>query len=316
MSKEDTITHTTITKGAIIPSTPHKISTHLKTAITLLVMAFLLLAPTTTTYAKRVKIQSNLYQHELQRRIKDPFLINIVKRATTGKAGYLGEYKEIRPIVEKINQRVGTHLMTWKRIEKGRELSYYNQFLELQNTRYSNEELTQRDGITHMIYYVSITDRKGNTSKERKRYWTLAKKAVRKAGVHNGDSDKEAVRKISKWICKHTKYKAGTYDNSEDYTLFSKGTGVCRDYSDAFWAMCKVCNIPCEYYTGRAGGAHGWNRVKVSGKWYWIDVTWMDGKTIEKKYYLKRKLWKNHKDAKPCTKSILCSRVKYYWEHP
>lgn len=206
--------------------------------------------------------------------------------------------------------------MTWKRIEKGRELSYYNQFLELQNTRYSNEELTQRDGITHMIYYVSITDRKGNTSKERKRYWALAKKAVRKAGVHNGDSDKEAVRKISKWICKHTKYKTGTYDNSEACTLFRKGTGVCRDYSDAFWSMCKVCNIPCEYYTGRAGGAHGWNRVKVSGKWYWIDVTWMDGKTIEKKYYLKRKLWKNHKDAKPCTKSILCSRVKYYWEHP
>lgn len=167
-----------------------------------------------------------------------------------------------------------------------------------------------------MIYYVSITDRKGNTSKERKRYWTLAKKAVRKASVHNGDSDKEAVRKISKWICKHTKYKAGTYDNSEAYTLFSKGTGVCRDYSDAFWAMCKICNIQCKYYTGQAKGGHGWNRVKVSGKWYWIDVTWMDGKTIEKKYYLKRRLWKNHKDAKPCTKSILCSRVKYYWEHP
>lgn len=145
---------------------------------------------------------------------------------------------------------------------------------------------------------------------------TLAKKAVRKAGVHNGDSDKEAVRKISKWICKHTKYKAGTYDNSEAYTLFSKGTGVCRDYSDAFWAMCKICNIPCKYYTGQAKGGHGWNRVKVSGKWYWIDVTWMDGKTIKKKYYLKRRLWKNHKNAKPCTKSILCSRVKYYWEHP
>ena len=87
--------------NTITPSTPNKIPIHLKTAITLLVMAFLLLAPTTTTYAKRVKIQSNLYQHELQRRIKDPFLINIVKRATTGKAGYLGEYKEIRPMVEK-----------------------------------------------------------------------------------------------------------------------------------------------------------------------------------------------------------------------
>ena len=306
----------TLSKGTTTHITPNKRPIHLKTAITLLIIAFLLLAPTTTTYAKRVKIQSNLYQHELQRRIKDPYLINIVKRATTGKAGYLGEYKEIRPMVEKINQRVGTHLMTCKRIKRGQELSYYNQFLELQNTRYSKEELTQRDGITHMIYYVSITDRKGNTSKERKRYWTLAKKAVRKAGVHNGDSDKEAVRKISKWICKHTKYKAGTYDNSKAYTLFSKGTGVCRDYSDAFWAMCKICNIPCKYYTGQAKGRHGWNRVKVSGKWYWIDVTWMDGKTIKKKYYLKRRLWKNHKNAKPCTKSILCSRVKYYWEHP
>ena len=129
MNKEDTTTPTTPIQGAAMPSTPtkgdapHKIPTHLKTALTLLVMAFLLLAPTTTTYAKRVRIQYNLYQHELQRRIKDPSLISIVKRATTGKAGYLGEYKEIRPIVEKINQRVGTHRMTWKRIKKDKNLA-------------------------------------------------------------------------------------------------------------------------------------------------------------------------------------------------
>lgn len=282
-------------------------------------MTFILLAPTTTTYAKRVRIQSNIYQHELQRRIKDPSLINIVKRATTGKAGYLGEYKEIQPIVEKINQRVGTHLMTWKRIKKGQELSYYNQFLELQTTRYSKEELTQRDGIAHMIYYVSITDRKGNTSKERKRYWALAKKAVSKAGVHNGDSDKEAVRKISKWICKHTKYKAGTYDNSEAHTPLAKEP-VSAETTQTLSGQCAksaIFHVNTTQDKQRVDmGGYGWNRVKVSGKWYWIDVTWMDGKTIKKKYYLKRKLWKNHKDAKPCTKSILCSRVKYYWEHP
>lgn len=215
-------------------------------------------------------------------------------------------------MVEKINQRVGTHLMTWKRIEKGRELSYYNQFLELQNTRYSNEELTQRDGITHMIYYVSITDRKGNTSKERKRYWALTKKAVRKAGVHNGDSDKVAVRKIAAWICKHTKYNNPKYDNAESGYLFSKGKGVCRDYSDAFWAMCKVCNIPCEYYTGYANGFHGWNRVRIKKKWYWIDVTWMDVKPINKKYYLKRRLWNNHRNAKLIPKSVLTCGIKNY----
>ena len=316
MSKEDTITHTTITKGAIIPSTPHKISTHLKTAITLLVMAFLLLAPTTTTYAKKVKIQSNLYQHELQRRIKDPFLINIVKRATTGKAGYLGKYEEIKPMINQINQMAGTKLTTIRFIEINRAQSYYKQFLNIPGNPDNSCKDMQKRRIGNTLCYLTLSNTKGDTVKSRSRYWALAKKAVRKVGVHNGDTDKVAVHKIAMWICKHTKYKEGNYDNSEAGTLFKKGTGVCRDYSDAFWSMCKICNIPCKYYTGYANGFHSWNRVKVSGKWYWIDVTWMDNRTIDKRYYLKRRLWKNHKNAKPCTKSILCSRVKYYWEHP
>ena len=72
--------------------------------------------------------------------------------------------------------------------------------------------------------------------------------------------------------------------------------------------------IQCEYYAGTVtgGGRHGWNRVKIEGKWYWIDVTWMDcGKSIDKNYYLKHKLWKNHKITELGQKNALIANVHY-----
>ena len=96
-------------------------------------------------------------------------------------------------------------------------------------------------------------------------YWALAKQATRKAKVKNSDSDREAVRKIAYWICKYTKYTSGQYDNAEAGTLFSKGSGVCRDYSDAFCAMCKVSGIQCEYYAGTVTGGGTESRLKVNG---------------------------------------------------
>lgn len=208
-------------------------------------------------------------------------------------------------MINQINQMAGTKLTTIRFIKINRAQSYYKQFLNIPGNPDNSCKDMQKRRIGNTLCYLTLSSTKGDTVKSRSRYWALAKKAVRKVGVHNGDTDKVAVHKIAMWICKHTKYKEGNYDNSEAGTLFKKGTGVCRDYSDAFWSMCKICNIPCKYYTGYANGFHGWNRVKVSGKWYWIDVTWMDNRTIDKRYYLKRRLWNNHKSPKSTFKSIL-----------
>ena len=180
------------------------------------------------------------------------------------------------------------------------------------NATYNNKFIHYK--TSDLIYCLRLYDKEGNLAKQRMNYWALAKQATRKAKVKNSDSDREAVRKIAYWICKHTKYASGQYDNAEAGTLFSKGRGVCRDYSDAFWAMCKVSGIQCEYYAGTVtgGGRHGWNRVKIEGKWYWIDVTWMDcGKSINKNYYLKHKLWKNHKITELGQKNALIANVHY-----
>lgn len=138
--------------------------------------------------------------------------------------------------------------------------------------------------------------------KVRKEYWSQAQKAVKKAGVKNGMSDKTAVKKISSWICKHTTYRLTKKRNFNTSTLFKKGYGQCCDYSDAFKSMCKVCGIPCKEYWGKAkdGGTkffHAWNRVKVGKTWYWIDTCFMDS-GFYKQYNLTKKLWKDHYNGK------------------
>lgn len=142
-----------------------------------------------------------------------------------------------------------------------------------------------------------------NEKKERENYWKLVYKSVRKAGVKNKMPDKVAVRKITNWIADNVGYADdGSVDNHTGGKLFKKGTGDCIDYADAFCSMCKMCGIPCKLYTGIAYnsstdyGYHAWNRVKIGKKWYWIDPTWYDcGFYNDHKYYLHRKLWKNHR---------------------
>lgn len=316
----------------------HLIMAFLLAALCLLTMTFLLAAHTyakTPTYAKttphlnitstpskrtkhknKIKIQTNLYQKELNTRLhtntsSTPTNTAII-RILQGKIGYIGTYEEIKPIINQINQIAGTQLATLGNIKINQKQNYYTQFLNVPGNPDNSYKSMQKRQIGNTLCYLTLSNTKGDTAKNRSRYWALTKKAVHKAGVHNGDSDKVAVRKIAAWICKHTKYNNPKYDNAESGYLFSKGKGVCRDYSDAFWAMCKVCNIPCEYYTGYANGFHGWNRVRIKKKWYWIDVTWMDVKPINKKYYLKRRLWNNHRNAKLIPKSVLTCGIKNY----
>ena len=287
----------------------HKILTTILTTILILSLTMPL-----STQAKTIKIQSHIYQKELNTKFKNKQLRLIVNQTIKGKIGYVGKFENVKSITTKINSKCGTHLVTWNVISRNKSANYYKQFITSPNKSVTNDEIMYTRYQPYWIYYVTLCPKYGNKVQQRKHYWTLAKKSLRKAKVHSGDSDRITVKKISYWICKHTKYKSCHYDNAEMGTLFSRGKGVCRDYSDAFWAMCKLSGIPCKYYTGKVtgGGYHGWNKVKIKGKWYWIDLTWMDnGKTINKKYYLKRKLWNNHKVTQIGKKSILSSHTTY-----
>ncbi len=56
-----------------------------------------------------------------------------------------------------------------------------------------------------------------------------------------------------------------------------KKVAVCDGYSHAFQMVMRKLKIPCRFVTGSSGGVgHAWNMVKLSGKWYHIDVTFDD----------------------------------------
>lgn len=90
---------------------------------------------------------------------------------------------------------------------------------------------------------------------------------------------KQQVRKIWKY-CGQTKYVVHVKTARE---VFQKREGDCAGIASAFYVLCRAKGIPVRYVIGWSKGCHAWNRVKVSGRWYWIDATY--------RYWLCYDLW-------------------------
>lgn len=54
------------------------------------------------------------------------------------------------------------------------------------------------------------------------------------------------------------------------------GRGVCESYTSAMRICLEIMGVENHVVTNMEGN-HIWNRVKVDGKWYHLDVTWNDG---------------------------------------
>ena len=94
---------------------------------------------------------------------------------------------------------------------------------------------------------------------------------------------KTKVKKIYRY-CERTEYVVHVKYAKD---VFSKRQGDCAGISSAFYVLCKKNHVPVRYVIGFNGDTcHAWNRVKIKGKWYWIDCTMSR--------YLSRKLWDNY----------------------
>lgn len=64
-------------------------------------------------------------------------------------------------------------------------------------------------------------------------------------------------------------------------TALIDGAALCAGYSDAYRLLLLMRKIDCQYVIGVVPQdgediAHGWNKVKIDGAWYNVDVTWDD----------------------------------------
>lgn len=100
-------------------------------------------------------------------------------------------------------------------------------------------------------------------------------KIVKKLKFNKKMTEEKAAIKIHDYLVDHIEY---------DYT-FKKhnisdalsGSSVCSGYTRLYKAICNKVGLKCQVIIGYGnGGDHAWNRVKINGKWKYVDVTWDD----------------------------------------
>ena len=99
----------------------------------------------------------------------------------------------------------------------------------------------------------------------------------------SGKTDYEKIKAVYEYVCKNVVYaqKAidGTYapDTPEWYRAYSAygalciGEATCQGFSVAIYRLMLEAGIDCRLI---AGDNHGWNIVKLEGKYYLLDATW------------------------------------------
>lgn len=76
-------------------------------------------------------------------------------------------------------------------------------------------------------------------------------------------------------------YYDHTYQHYTDYDGITTGTMVCQGYALLTYRLLWKLGIPCRIVAGSSfGEPHGWNLVRLYGKWYSLDTTW-DSRTEE-----------------------------------
>jgi len=84
-------------------------------------------------------------------------------------------------------------------------------------------------------------------------------------------SDADKLLFIHDLLIKNTKYDT-TYESNNVYSLYKTNTATCQAYAMAFLNICRKLGIEAEIVTS-VEMSHMWNRVKLDGKWYNVDVT-------------------------------------------
>ncbi|SEO39631.1 S-layer homology domain-containing protein [Paenibacillus sp. OV219] len=89
---------------------------------------------------------------------------------------------------------------------------------------------------------------------------------------------------IHNYLLQHIAYDYDNYENNtvpaDSYTIYGslmKGIAVCQGYAYSAQLLLTMAGIESNIVTGSVDGvAHAWNKVRIGGAYYNLDVTWDD----------------------------------------
>lgn len=139
------------------------------------------------------------------------------------------------------------------------------------------------DGKTHYVTLSNLTPTYNNTAEQEVQ---LEKKLDQVMASLNlsGKSDYEKVKIIYEYICKNVKYAEEVLFSGADplnppdelrvyysaYGALVLGSTTCQGFASLTYRMMLKAGIDCRLI---CGGNHGWNIVKLDGKYYYLDAT-------------------------------------------
>lgn len=103
-----------------------------------------------------------------------------------------------------------------------------------------------------------------------KKFNSSSKKLIE--GIDSSWSDYKKALIIHDRIIAHCKYKKENLKSYTAYNVIVSGKGICEGYSRAYCYLLSLVGVDSKCINNESK-AHCWNMVKISGKWYHVDVT-------------------------------------------
>ena len=185
-----------------------------------------------------------------------------------------------------LNTSVYNHLENW---DTEFEIDYYNSdVLDV------IKDIAQKDDYLSRSLKRLEYEREGNratvkvtylTTKEQEEYINKELTTIVNSIITNNMSDYDKIKTINKYIVDRYEYDDSLLSNNV-YSALTTGKTICQGYAMTAYKMLNLAGIENKIIIGDLDGvAHGWNLVKLDGKWYHLDATNND--VTNNKYFLK-----------------------------
>lgn len=208
-------------------------------------------------------------------------------------------FQDIEPILKKVDGKYyGNSTPTVKQYPM--EKPYYettiypDRAVDFENFASDKCVLTTTCNTSEQLYWAvenNVTPLFINKTSRAYLIYQSAKSVLREI-IKDGMDDYEKALSIFDWVANTGCYDYDAYYNNsstenscyylEGMFLDENHTVVCDGLSKAYSLLCNMEGIDCLRIMGTAsGGGHAWNKVKLSGKWYVVDLTWTELKQYD-----------------------------------
>ena len=95
------------------------------------------------------------------------------------------------------------------------------------------------------------------------------------AGISVTDTDYDKAKYVFETLIRNVEYDTFAENNQNIISVFLNRSTVCQGYACATQYLLEKTGIQSAIVKGNAnGGAHGWNLIRLDGKYYYMDTTW------------------------------------------